>query len=379
MRRARATGDHRGPGAPSPPEHAAPRGGTAVSAAPWEAGDTGGLLSFEEASARALAFLDQQMPMAMWAITRCDGDDQVFTDVRTRDYDVLPHPRVSWEGSLCRRMVAGAARVAARTRDVPEYAACVPVEEWPVRAYVGAPIRLDDGPVLGTVCGYHPTELEQPVLERVQPAVELVADMLSQILLGQSLREQALIREAELRRLATRDHLTGLATRAVLHARLAHALELHESTRRPLSVLLVDVDDLKTVNDTHGHATGDALLVAVATAWKPLVTSGNTLARLGGDEFALLVECGCDVAEIVDRVRPVLSQRLDVAGAGRTVTVSAGLAHLPAEAPTPTPADLLARADAAMYAAKRSGGARLVRYDARPEPRRDRGPDALTP
>ncbi|WP_299036085.1 GGDEF domain-containing protein [uncultured Pseudokineococcus sp.] len=324
-----------------------------------------GLLSFEEASARALAFLDQQLPMAMWAITRCDGEDQVFTEVRTRDYDVLPHPRVSWEGSLCRRMAGGAARVAARTSEVPEYAECVPVEKWPVRAYVGAPIRLADGPVLGTVCGYHPTELEQSALERVQPAVELVADMLAQTLLAQTLREQALIREAELRRLATRDHLTGLSTRAVFHERLTHALELHDATRRPLSVLLIDVDDFKTVNDTYGHAAGDALLVAVTTSWTAHLTPGNTLARLGGDEFALLVESGYDAAEVTQRMKPVLSQRLDIAGTTRTVTISVGLAHLPAEAPTPSAAGLLAHADAAMYAAKGSGGARLVRYDLR--------------
>jgi len=213
------------------------------------------------------------------------------------------------------------------------------------------------------VCGYHPTELEHPVLEGVQPAVELVADMLGQILLAQSLREQALVREAELRRLATRDHLTGLATRAVLHDRLTHALELHRSAHRPVSVLLVDVDDLKSVNDTHGHAAGDALLVAVSAAWSAHLTPGNTLARLGGDEFALLVENGLDVSRLAVEVDHVLSQDVDVAGASRTVTVSAGLAHLSAEAPTPTAADLLARADAAMYAAKRSGKARLVRYD----------------
>jgi diguanylate cyclase (GGDEF)-like protein len=321
-------------------------------------------LSFEAVAARAVAFLESQLPLGLWAVTRREDDQQLFVEVRGTTFDVGCGASVSWEESLCRRMADGAPSVAGRTAAVPEYASTVPVRSWPVAAYVGAPIRVDGGPVLGTVCGYHPDEVDQQDLARVWPAVELVAELLGQILLGQSLREQALVREAELHRLATHDDLTGLATRAVFHDRLSHALALHSVDGRALTVLMLDVDDFKTVNDTYGHAAGDELLVALTTAGADHLSAGNTLARLGGDEFALLIENGVDVDSVAATVRGLLTQQHQIAGTPMTVSVSAGLVHLPAGGATPTTGEVLGRADAAMYAAKRSGKARLVCYQA---------------
>jgi len=316
------------PGVPPPRQGAGPL----LRTDPRDTSATRGLMSFEAASARALSFLQQQLPMRSWVVFQHGGDSA---------------PR------------------AAAVTDVAEHDPGAPVERWRADARVAATIRVDGGPVLGSVRGFHPTELEQSALEGAQAVVELVADMLGQILLAQSLREQALVRETELRRLVTRDHLTGLATRAVFHDRLTHALDLHRSTQRSVSVLLMDVDDFKAVNDTHGHATGDAVLVAATSAWSARVSPGNTLARVGGDEFALLVENGLDATALADTIDGLLSQRFDVDGVSVSapITVSVGLVHLPGDAPTPTATHLLARADAAMYAAKRSGKARLVRYD----------------
>lgn len=331
-------------------------------------------LSLESAGGRVLDLLHAQLPLGVWALTRHDGDHQHVLDARPREQHlVTPGTTVAWRESLCRQLLEGAPAVAARTAEVPAYARAGLTRAWGLRSYLGAPVRGADGRVFGTIAGYGTRELEAQEAARAQPVVALLADLLGQFLHAQHLHEQALVREAELRRLATRDHLTGLATRSVLYDRLAHALELHRADARAVSVLLLDVDDLKTINDTHGHAAGDQALTALTATWTAHINPGTTLARLGGDEFALLVEDGQSPEDLAASVRVDLVQTHEVAGTDRQLAASAGLAHLPADAPTPTPSELLARADAALYAAKRSGGARLVVHE---HPGHDRpGPD----
>src|SRR5918992_964965 len=122
-------------------------------------------------------------------------------------------------------------------------------------------------------------------------------------------------REVQLHHLAFHDPLTGLANRALFLDRLEHALDRAERSRQPVSVAFVDLDGFKAVNDTLGHAAGDALLVGVAGRLRGALRSADTLARLGGDEFAVLVEQGDDAPTAARRllgtlrgVRPALPE-----------------------------------------------------------------------
>ncbi len=166
-------------------------------------------------------------------------------------------------------------------------------------------------------------------------------------------------REAELRRLAFRDPLTGLANRALFHDRLVHALALHSRDRRPVAVIFLDLDDFKVVNDRLGHAAGDELLVQAAARLSGTLRRSDTIARLGGDEFALLLEDGADVAHVAAAVGTVLAAAFDVAGGSVRVGASIGLVHHAAGADPITAGALLLQADTAMYAAKRGGKGRL--------------------
>src|SRR5205085_247762 len=96
--------------------------------------------------------------------------------------------------------------------------------------------------------------------------------------------------ERQLRKLACEDSLTGLANRALLHERLDHVLAQRRPPGFSISLLLLDLDGFKAINDTYGHATGDALLVEVADRLVQGVRRGDTVARLGGDEFAVVLE-----------------------------------------------------------------------------------------
>jgi diguanylate cyclase len=171
-------------------------------------------------------------------------------------------------------------------------------------------------------------------------------------------------REQELRRQAFSDPLTGLANRSLFRDRLEHVLELHARDRRAVAVVFLDLDDFKAVNDCHGHAAGDQLLVSVADRIRAATRAGDTVARLGGDEFGVLLEDAADPLQTADRIRAALEPAVVIAGIEHRVRASVGVAAADADEPRVAADTLLARSDAAMYAAKRAGKATIARFDA---------------
>jgi diguanylate cyclase len=160
--------------------------------------------------------------------------------------------------------------------------------------------------------------------------------------------------EERLQHEVTHDGLTGLANRALFRDRLADAL----SEGGDVSVLLIDLDDFKTVNDSLGHAVGDRLLVSVADALRAEVGVDGLPVRVGGDEFAVLLTRDATIGECVaQRLLDTLSRPI---GEDRLlVQASVGIASAGADASLDT---VLRHADVAMYAAKQRGKAGYVRY-----------------
>ena len=161
------------------------------------------------------------------------------------------------------------------------------------------------------------------------------------------------------RRDALTDDLTGLPNRRLFDAALAGRLENLARYGWRFGLLVVDIDHFKAVNDTYGHAFGDAALVGVGATLRGAVRAGDVLARWGGEEFAVLVEAS-DEAGLVDaaeRLRVLVAQsEVRLAGLTKSVYVSVGgaLANLEDSAET-----LFARADGALYGAKRGGRNRI--------------------
>ncbi|RZU48372.1 diguanylate cyclase (GGDEF)-like protein [Krasilnikovia cinnamomea] len=198
----------------------------------------------------------------------------------------------------------------------------------------------------------------------VTGAVLIVACVAARQLLG--LRERARLlsgvraKQAELEHLAMHDPLTGLANRARFSAVLAERLDAH----LPASVLLIDLDDFKMVNETLGHAVGDQLLYEVAQRLLCDSAPGFVPARLGGDEFALLLDVDTpDAAEqAAARIVAALAVPFRVGEHHLLAHASVGVA--PAE-PGERADEVLRNADIAMYAAKDAGKASWARFEPR--------------
>jgi diguanylate cyclase (GGDEF)-like protein/PAS domain S-box-containing protein len=170
--------------------------------------------------------------------------------------------------------------------------------------------------------------------------------------------------EDELRHQALHDSLTGLANRALLVDRLDHAMARQRRLGHPLGVLVIDLDDLKTINASLGHGIGDRLLVSVAGRLAGVVRSGDTLARLGGDEFAVLVEDHAGAGqplEVAERIMASLQPPFEQAGEEIFVRASVGLAIW--SGGSESAADLLRNADASVNTAKTMGKNRIELFE----------------
>ncbi len=159
------------------------------------------------------------------------------------------------------------------------------------------------------------------------------------------------------------DDLTGLPNRALLIDRLEHAIDQASRYGERLAVMFFDLDRFKAINDTLGHASGDALLRTVAERLSETLRGSDTVARLGGDEFvAVLDKLPRDIvaAEVAQKVIARLSEPVTIGEAEVRVTPSIGIGLYPSDGESA--AELIQNADAAMYQAKERGGGSYVFY-----------------
>jgi diguanylate cyclase (GGDEF)-like protein len=169
-------------------------------------------------------------------------------------------------------------------------------------------------------------------------------------------REEA---ERELRRQAQTDGLTGLANRKTFLERACFALAHAERYDEPLSLVMIDIDHFKRINDSQGHAAGDIALQTMAEGLRTCTRAGDLICRYGGEEFCVLLSQArvSDARRFDERLRACLGAHARDTGAPR-INYSAGVALLQ---PTDKAVDdLLMRADAALYAAKAGGRGKLV-------------------
>lgn len=164
---------------------------------------------------------------------------------------------------------------------------------------------------------------------------------------------------AETARQAAIDELTGVFNRRFFDAALEREFKQAQRHKREFSLLILDIDNFKRINDTHGHTTGDAVISALGKLLRKVIRSEDTACRIGGEEFAVILpETGCDGAEVVsEKIRGEFA-RLKIASID--LSLSGGLATYPLDAKSTE--ELIDRADQMLYFAKYSGKNRVISY-----------------
>lgn len=264
---------------------------------------------FEASCQAVLAFLHRRMGFDLWMVTRTAGDDWIVLQSEDHGYGVEPGTVFRWADSFCSEMVKGnGPRIAPRSQDVPAYREAPIGREVQIKAYVGLPLTYKDGSLFGTLCAIHPSVQPASIVAE-QELVELLGALLSTILQA-DLKAIDEARNAE--RLQTEsltDALTSTYNRRGWDRFLASEEERCRRYGHPAAVLIVDLDELSVVNDTQGHAAGDAIITSAGSALRRAARSLDIVARLGGDEFGILsTECDRAGGEaLLKRVRTALS------------------------------------------------------------------------
>ena len=285
------------------------------------------------------------------------------------------HETVRQSEQLLRRM-AGAIPVGVAQFDL-EYRILYANER--LYEIVGAPPQADEQSLMAAVVD--PAELEQAVAEvhagrdvDIELEIERAdgagrryctlamrsltndeGEVIGGVLCLDDITDEARMR-AELERRATFDELTGCVNRRTVLARLREVTADRPVQSRGTAVAFVDIDDFKAVNDRHGHAVGDALLVEIGARVRSIVRSGDVAGRLGGDEFLVVWPEVSDegaAQELGRRLSEVLHAPIRVGGEELEVSASIGLAWVPAGSDADADA-LVAQADANMYRVKRT-------------------------
>ncbi len=181
--------------------------------------------------------------------------------------------------------------------------------------------------------------------------------------LGESLTQLAELKE-QLRYQAYHDPLTGLGNRSLFLERVGEALERRDDSEQVPAVLFVDLDDFKTVNDSMGHASGDALLIAVSERLRSCIRPTDLAVRLGGDEFAILLQDSLELHHalaIGERLIETLQPPFMLHGQEVSIKASVGIAGCRSRSDGPE--ELLRNADVAMYTAKSEGKGRVAVFE----------------
>ena len=303
--------------------------------------------AFERSTRPLLQLVRELTGLETSFMTSIDWDAQTQTVVLSSnvgDLEVAEGSTIDWSDSMCRWAFLSGME---HTSDVPAtYPGSVGGDVLGMRSFLAVPI-LDEGKTLGTLCGASRSRV--PVGDETIRHLRLIAESLAMQLMDHVEHNRDRLRADNAEVLAHTDSLTGLANHRAFTIRLEEELARSGRHGTPVSVLAMDVDAFKTINDTYGHESGNDVLIALADVLRNEARVEDTPARLGGDEFALLLpqtdERGAEMTAA--RIRGTF--RDATAALGRPATLSVGVAS----STSSSRRSLMTAADEALYDNKR--------------------------
>lgn len=300
--------------------------------------------NFEEAGQRVLKYLHEHYGFGLWMITRVENEDWVVLQSENEKYEIKQGDVFRWVDSFCYHMVQGKApKIAPCSNDIELYANAPINKKMVIKSYIGEPLLNEDGSVFGTICAIDNEEKSDEILKDAA-IVELLGSLLSNILQGE-------LRENRQRRLRERfevealiDSLTGLFNRRAWDRLLAAEEGRCQRYGLAATIFILDLNDLKKINDQFGHAQGDILIQKTAEFLQQNMRSNDVIARIGGDEFVILCP------EMIVDEADALYQRLIRLFADANIQVALGYATRKLNSELK---DVLIEADQNMYANKK--------------------------
>lgn len=301
-----------------------------------------------EASTRPLLDLVRELTgLETSFITSIDWDAQTQTvefASNVGDLQVEEGSTLDWSDSMCRWALLNGTE---HTSDVPTtYPGSIGGDALGMQSFLAVPI-LDEGKTLGTLCGASRSSV--PVADKTLRYLQLIAESLAMQLVNHVNHHRDRLRADDAERLAYTDSLTGLANHRAFTSRLEEELARSGRHGAPVSVLAMDIDAFKAVNDTYGHEGGNDVLIALADVLRNAARVEDTPARLGGDEFALLLPHSDERGAALTAARIADTFHERTSALGRPATLSIGMASTTSTARR----SLLGTADEALYDNKR--------------------------
>lgn len=302
--------------------------------------------AFESMARPLLELVERVTGLETSFLTEIDWESQTQEVVLARnsgELEVAEGSVVPWAESMCRwSFLAGKELSTDVARDYP---GSLGSEQLGMQTFFAIPI-VDGDLAVGTVCGAsrRTVDLDEETVEILRLVAQALTNQFR--IEVESNRQRRRADEAEA--LAMTDPLTRLPNRRAFTTRFEAELARAGRQGTPLALLLIDVDDFKSVNDTRGHAAGDSVLVALAEVLRRVARTEDLAARLGGDEFAVVLAGASadDAAAVGDRIAAEF--RSAVAAIGSPCTASVGVASSEAVALR----DLLDEADRLLYVRK---------------------------
>ncbi|WP_152223546.1 GGDEF domain-containing protein [Pseudomonas sp. SCB32] len=274
----------------------------------------------EQLTRPLLALLEKVTGMESTYLTTIDTEQGVQRVEFARNIGEMAIPEglvVPWEDTLCKRALE---ENRLYSDDVAEcWGDSDAAKALGIRTYVSAPITAQDGRVLGTVCAASSSKVART--PEVEPILKLLSGLLGYSLERELLVERLQSANSELAKLALTDSLTGLSNRRAILGELEHLFALARREQMYVLVGVVDLDEFKHINDTHGHHAGDAFLQGVSARLHDSLRSSDILGRTGGDEFIVIAlgtpSAQCDLPTDMLHASRLLQERLAKATVGR--------------------------------------------------------------
>lgn len=277
----------------------------------------GQVQDFGDAAKNILEFLHDRLGFSLWMVTRTEGEDWIVLNAEDHGYNVQKGSVFRWSDSFCSRMVQGQGpQIAPCSRDVLAYAEAPIGKQVPIASYIGFPLIHPNGELFGTLCAIDPNP-QPDTIQDEYPLIELLANLLSNII-GMELKAQEATRRLErVRAECLKDYLTGLYNHRGWDELVKAEEERCQKYGNPAAIILVDLDNFKSINETEGHAAGDHLLQVTTSYLKGIVPPSDVVARLGADEFGILTVEMSSTDSM--QLAKVIQQELESAGLSASI------------------------------------------------------------